>query len=273
MYAKKLALENVGPISNAEFDFPFDGAGNPKPVVLVGQNGSGKSIVLSFVVNALLCARQEVFEDKEVEQGKVYKYRSPGYVRAGQHYYFGQVMLEQGFEVTEWQLDTTRKEFEEIHQFTPARKSWASTPEMETNYFNSNFSSRAAEIRTLLVVLVYDCDVRRKNTDKAELKRRVLCEMLENPVRTGIENLLSRETLSRARAAKPSFIDIIPEFTKQVRGNDVVVPELWEINQNEKANLCDWVCEHGTPDDFRGFGQLLDIIREVVPEDQAPKGG
>lgn len=150
MYAKKLALENVGPISNAEFDFPFDDAGNPKPVVLVGQNGSGKSIALSFVVNAFLSARQEVFEDKEVEEGKVYKYRSPAYVRAGQHYYFGQVMLEQGFEVTEWQLDATRKEFEQLHQFTPARKSWASIPEMGTNYFSSNFSNRSAEIKTLL---------------------------------------------------------------------------------------------------------------------------
>lgn len=150
MYIKKLILENVGPISNGDIDFPFSDSGNPKPVILVGKNGSGKSIALSYVVNAALSARQAIFEDLEVEKGKVYKYRSPGYIQGGKHHYFAQVIFEEGYEITEWQLSVSRKEFEQSFQFTPVRPSWSSINEEENNFFYSNFHDRKAKIESLL---------------------------------------------------------------------------------------------------------------------------
>ncbi len=51
MYLKKIILENVGPIENLEFMPQFSGEGNPKPIIVVGENGSGKSIFLSHIVN------------------------------------------------------------------------------------------------------------------------------------------------------------------------------------------------------------------------------
>lgn len=596
MYIKKLILDNVGPISSSEYNLPFDNLGNPKPVVLVGQNGSGKSIALSFIVNALIHARQIVFEDAEIEKGKVYKYRSPAYIQAGQHYYLGQVILEDNFETTEWQLDTNRKEFEQRYQFTPARKSWASIPEALTNYFSSNFEDRQDKLRSLLgencllyfppnrfeepawlnydnlvakaeftklkhvsgisnrqfiqyaplsriknwildvlfdrlnyelqtrvlpnqlniplplhagyqgpnstlynnilqvlravlrkedslrlgigprhrrdvalmrgteqllpsifqlstgetlllnlafsilrdfdlcrtqaynlsevrgavivdevdlhlhvdfqhtilpqllrmfpkvqffltshsplflmgmqeaygkdgfailsmpemveieserfaefenvykiykesdayardldkvvqeankpvlflegttdiryitraseilgeqnlinrvslfdgdgfgnldkvwkhfdtrlstalartVVLIYDCDKKCARADKGQLKRRVLAEIQGNPVKTGIENLFNRQTLERAIAVNPAYIDITPSVTKKVRGADFVVPETWAVNPDEKSNLCEWLCANGTADDFRNFQMLFDMLREAA---------
>ncbi len=53
MYLRKAIYENVGPLETVYFDFPFDINGLPKPVVLVGENGSGKSTVLSNIVDAL----------------------------------------------------------------------------------------------------------------------------------------------------------------------------------------------------------------------------
>ncbi|MDQ3749866.1 MAG: AAA family ATPase [Acidobacteriota bacterium] len=44
MYLKKIILENVGPIENFEITPEFSVEGNPKPIIIVGENGSGKSI-------------------------------------------------------------------------------------------------------------------------------------------------------------------------------------------------------------------------------------
>lgn len=605
MYIKKLELENVGPLQDGEFTFPFNKAGQPKPVVLAGPNGSAKSIALSFVVNTLLSARQEVFEDTEVEAGKVYKYRSPSYIRTGQHYYFGRVTLEQDFELTEWQLDVTRKDFESSYSFTPVRKSWTSIPENEGNAFSTNFGARRDELERLLntncflyfppnrfeepawlnydnltaranfsqlkhisrysnrrsiqysslalnkdwimdvlfdretyekriapavvqnhqpaipvfmgyqgpsttiyeqiirllravlredgdlrlgigprqqrnislmmrdelllpnifqlstgqalvldlglsilrdadlcqgqiskledirglvvideidlhlhvdfqysilpnllrlfpkvqflttshsplflmgmkklfgddgfvvlsmpglipieseafaefenayslyrqstsysmdinnairnaqkpavflegstdiryleraaellkqqtliqqvslfdgqgfgsldnvwkhfntrlsdaiprtVILIYDCDTGKSATDKGLMKRRVLAQTSESPVTKGIENLFDRICLARARNAKPEFFDVTPSFTKVVRGVNVVVPEGWEVNPAEKANLCSWLCENGMASDFAGFKQIFDILADAGKEQTGSQG-
>ena len=52
MYAKRIQIDNYGPIDQLDITFPFEGD-IPKPVVLVGENGSGKSILLSHIVNGL----------------------------------------------------------------------------------------------------------------------------------------------------------------------------------------------------------------------------
>lgn len=71
MYAKRIQIENYGPIDRLEIVFPFNGD-NPKPVLLVGQNGSGKSILLSHIVNGLMDAQSIVYpENSEVKRKSV----------------------------------------------------------------------------------------------------------------------------------------------------------------------------------------------------------
>lgn len=53
MYITKAIYENVGPLNTACFDFPFSETETPRPVIIVGENGSGKSTVLSNIVDAL----------------------------------------------------------------------------------------------------------------------------------------------------------------------------------------------------------------------------
>lgn len=53
MYLKKAIYENVGPLETVKFDFSLNENGSPKPIVFVGENGSGKSTVLSNIVDAL----------------------------------------------------------------------------------------------------------------------------------------------------------------------------------------------------------------------------
>ena len=56
MYAKRIQIVNYGPIDQLDITFPFEDD-IPKPIVLVGENGSGKSILLSHLVNGLISAK------------------------------------------------------------------------------------------------------------------------------------------------------------------------------------------------------------------------
>lgn len=52
MYLKRIIFENVGPISQIDIRPSFNQDGLPKPLILVGKNGSGKSTVLSNIVDS-----------------------------------------------------------------------------------------------------------------------------------------------------------------------------------------------------------------------------
>jgi predicted ATPase len=63
MYLKDVVVENVGPIDNIELSMPFNEDGTPQPLVVVGRNGSGKSILLSLFADALILFGQQKFND------------------------------------------------------------------------------------------------------------------------------------------------------------------------------------------------------------------
>ena len=114
MYAKRIQLVNYGPIDHLDITLPFEGD-TPKPVLLVGENGSGKSILLSHIVNGLLSAKGIAFpETPEVENGKVYKLRSNSYVKSGSQYYFGRVDFEENLFLAEIRSQKRRQEYETL---------------------------------------------------------------------------------------------------------------------------------------------------------------
>lgn len=53
MYLNRAIIENSGPLKWLDISLEFNETGNPKPVVLVGGNGSGKTNFLSMIVDAL----------------------------------------------------------------------------------------------------------------------------------------------------------------------------------------------------------------------------
>ncbi len=148
MYLKRIHLENVGPIAKLDYNMPFDATGNPKPLVLVGPNGSGKSIVLSFVVNSLLAAHQEIYENSEVQRGKVYKYRAPEYLRSGSKYYFANLHFEEAIEVAEWQLAGTKQSLG-AGLSRPEHPSWDRIPADTNSIFWSTMNRQHSEIEQL----------------------------------------------------------------------------------------------------------------------------
>ena len=99
------------------------------------RNGSGKSTVVSTVVNGMVVTKGGVFSDAEVEQGKVYRLRSPQFIHHGEHYYHTHVRFTDGIEVEEWVLDRTRQKFESELGFSPAVASWNQIPQTESGHF------------------------------------------------------------------------------------------------------------------------------------------
>jgi len=86
----------------------------------------------------------------------------------------------------------------------------------------------------------------------------------KHPIPKGIENLFDRKTLESVRQSYSASIDVVYEHTRLERGEEIQEPESWSVNQNEKRNLCNWLCQNGTHNDFRHFEPVFDVLEEVM---------
>ena len=143
MYVKKIQLINYGPIEEVNLEMAF-ASDTPKPIVLVGENGSGKSIVLSHVVNGLLEAQGAVFPNTpEVAKGKVYKLRSPSYIKRGKEFYYTNVEFENGLYVRELQTLHTKGSHSVVPPSvvgTPAEPMWGKIQSGRADHYVANSS-------------------------------------------------------------------------------------------------------------------------------------
>ena len=93
-----MQYENVGPISHMRIQMPFSEHGSPKPVVLVGENGSGKSTVLSNIVDAFYEMAGMAFDNVRINlSGSAYQYYKivgPGQIKTGQSYMYTYISFD-----------------------------------------------------------------------------------------------------------------------------------------------------------------------------------
>ncbi len=99
MYLKKILIENVGPIEKLDIELPFHKEGgadkNPKPLILVGQNGSGKSTILSFVVNAFFDMKRLSYDmQDEIEMTSTFRFRSSLQIKSGAKYCWSKFVFD-----------------------------------------------------------------------------------------------------------------------------------------------------------------------------------
>lgn len=52
MYLRNLHIRNIGPLETLDLEFGLQENSNPKPIILVGKNGSGKTYTLSYIADA-----------------------------------------------------------------------------------------------------------------------------------------------------------------------------------------------------------------------------
>jgi pantothenate kinase-related protein Tda10 len=81
MYVSEIYLRNIGPINEIKITPQFDSDGKPLPILLVGQNGSGKSLTLSVILDALTEARKKKYQSiPELDHDKYIRILSKSYI-------------------------------------------------------------------------------------------------------------------------------------------------------------------------------------------------
>lgn len=155
MYLRTVTLKNTGPIESFDVALPFQGE-YPKPVLLVGKNGSGKSTAISFVVNALVGMKQHVFDDIEVEKGRVYRIRSPLAINGTAEFYFARLTFDKGVILTEWQLNRPKTKYADPSAMQALDPAWRQFPAHETSTFNLNMGE-LADARLMEEMLDKNC--------------------------------------------------------------------------------------------------------------------
>lgn len=84
MYFKNIHIENYGCIENLDYNFRFNSDGTPIPLVLIGKNGSGKSLLLTNLVDSIIEIKRNIYESiPEVQNNNYYKIGSRQYIRMG----------------------------------------------------------------------------------------------------------------------------------------------------------------------------------------------
>ncbi|NER93717.1 MAG: AAA family ATPase [Symploca sp. SIO1B1] len=127
-----------------------------------------------------------------------------------------------------------------------------------------SFDNKLSSVLQKIVGLIYDCDTKKSNQDRNMLKKRMIPSLSSHPISKGIENLFPQKTIDNLRSSHPKFFDITPKYTKIVRGQKEVQPEICEFNTSEKKNLCDHLCKEGSIEDFEHFQLVFDIIRDII---------
>lgn len=122
MFIEKLYYQNVGPIGELDLTFRKNKNGTPVPLIIVGKNGSGKSILLSNIVDAFyeLAGRAYVNATETGGNGHLYyKEISPQQIRVGQNHMLAHIYFRQDNKNIEYLFKSGKFDFNE---YKDARK-------------------------------------------------------------------------------------------------------------------------------------------------------
>ena len=82
MYIKSIRIQNYGPIDNMRFLFSFDEEGKPYPTIVIGRNGTGKTLILANILHALIEIKRGYYRDLEDVSGdSYYRIESKSYIK------------------------------------------------------------------------------------------------------------------------------------------------------------------------------------------------
>jgi hypothetical protein len=112
-------------------------------------------------------------------------------------------------------------------------------------------------------ILLYDCDVKREEESSGLIYLRVMPTIPENKITRGIENLFPNNIIEKAISEKSAFIDTLKIY-RTSRGEVLQDDLIYTVNDDEKKNLCAWICENGKTEDFKNFSKIFDLIRALI---------
>ena len=116
MYIRKINYQNVGPLENIDIDLPFNN-GLPMPLIIVGGNGAGKSLLLSNIVDAMYEIGGKIYENVAISDSSVshyfYKLSQAMEVQIGKQYSTAYIKFANEESSIEYITKNGSKNFEE----------------------------------------------------------------------------------------------------------------------------------------------------------------
>lgn len=82
MYIKNIVINNVGPIKDFRYDFKFDN-GNPIPLIIIGENGKGKTILSSYIADLFIELAKKSYNNVVEVENAYYRVVGGTNVRSG----------------------------------------------------------------------------------------------------------------------------------------------------------------------------------------------
>ena len=127
-----------------------------------------------------------------------------------------------------------------------------------------SYNNSISEVVPNKVILLYDCDTNKQNAQKNMVFKRVIPSNDNSPIKVGIENLFSEQTINRIEQEKPNYIDVREASYTRTRGIESHTSTSKSVNKDEKGNMCNWLCDTGTAEDFSCFTLAFDIIEQII---------
>lgn len=120
MYIKKIQIHNSGPIENLFIEPLFAANGNPFPLLLIGKNGSGKTLLLSNILDSLVELKKKVYTNMpEIDSNKLLKVGSTTYISPLKDYLYSNIKFAgingQELTYTDFATKVNSTQFRTIH--------------------------------------------------------------------------------------------------------------------------------------------------------------
>lgn len=133
MYINEMSYRNVGPIGQLDFTFRRNDRGVPVPTIFVGKNGSGKSILLSNIVDAFYEIATKNYQNVSPSWGtghQYYKRFTPAQIQLGQSYMTAFLRFQQEDKQFEYVYKTGEISFDSF------KSTLSTTPQIDLDWGN-----------------------------------------------------------------------------------------------------------------------------------------
>lgn len=145
MYIKKMVYKNVGPLGNINLDMPFNIDGSPKPVTIVGENGSGKTTFLSNIIDSFYEMAGEAFTDVRFPDGnntfQYYKVIGSDQIKIGEKYLYSFIQYDNSINYIFKAGNYSFQEFKDSFPDCPNSLNWNE----KTNYKKIEVTKKQVE--------------------------------------------------------------------------------------------------------------------------------